>query len=87
MHPGSIHNPTTAAGRVYRVLSDLRGQWIGGWELTQAARTTAVSTRISEVRMQVDSGERVEVEKRGRLYFYRLVRVAKRGQLDLFDAA
>lgn len=87
MHPGSIDNPTTAAARVYRVLSDLGGQWIGGWELTQAAHTTAVSTRISEVRMQVERhGERVEVEKRGRLYFYRLVRV-ERGQMEMFEVA
>lgn len=84
MHGGSIDRPETAAGRVYEVLNARRGQWVGGWDLQMAAQTTAVSTRISEVRAQLvrnpARGERIEMEQRGRKFYYRLV--ADKGQLE-----
>lgn len=91
MHPGSIDNPASGAGRVYAVLKErmrtgFNGGWVGGWDLSQIAQTTAVSTRISEIRLQLmaDSGRRetVESEQRGRYWFYRLVET--KGQLDMF---
>lgn len=85
MHAGSINNPDTAAGRVYRILQDLRGGWIGGWELTQAARTTAVSTRVSEIRSQLTDEQEIQVEQRGRYFYYRLVRTDGAGQQDLMS--
>lgn len=86
MHGGSIDNPESGAGRVYSVLLERDGAWVGGWELTQAAEVSAVSTRVSEVRHALESmparGERVESKQQGRKWFYRLVRVPG-GQLEL----
>ena len=88
MHPGSIDNPETAAGRVYDHLRAHMGKWFGGWELQQAAETTALSTRISEIRKQLDldrvRGERIEVKQQGQRWFYRLT--SDEGQLSLFHA-
>lgn len=85
MHAGSIDSPNTAAGRVYAVLRAHRGAWVGGWDLQQEALTTAVSTRVSEVRLQLDAlpgrGETVEIKQEGRKFFYRLA--ASKGQLEL----
>jgi hypothetical protein len=81
MHAGSINNPKSAAGRVYGVLKARPGQWIGGWELTQLSFTSAVSTRISEVRSQLPEIEVVETEQRKDGFFYRLVTVGS--QLEL----
>lgn len=96
MHAGNIDNPDTAAGRVYRVLKarmhikTTKGVgWVGGWDLSQWAKTTAVSTRISEIRAQlfVDDGRRetIEVKQDGRYFFYRLVET--QGQLDMFQVS
>lgn len=79
MHLGNIHS-NTAAGRVYAVLCARDGDWISGWDLAQAARTTAVSTRVSEVRMQL-FGATVETRRDRDGYWYRLV--AERGQMEL----
>lgn len=85
MHAGSIDNPDSGAGKVYAVLKARSGQWVGGWDLQQSAVTTAVSTRVSEVRLQLDAnpgrGETVEVKQEGRKFFYRLT--ASKGQLEL----
>ncbi len=88
MHPGRIDR-NTAAGRVYRVLAENEGQYVSGWDLTLQAHTSAVSTRISEVRRQLGPGERIEKlqadGKNGMLtkgYYYRLVRLL-RGQMNL----
>ena len=72
MHYGKI-DKNTAARRVYRVLRR-RKAWIGGWDLTMAAKTTAVSTRVSEVRAQLPQGERIEVRRDKQGAWYRLVR-------------
>ena len=85
MHAGSIDTQETAAGRVYAVLREREGQWVGGWDLQQEAVTTAVSTRVSEVRSQLERdawrGEAVEMKQEGRKFFYRLV--AAKGQMEL----
>lgn len=86
MHGGSIDSPDTAAGRVYRALKDRMGRWVDGWTLSQEARVTAVSTRVSEVRSALcrrGGSERVESEQQGRGWFYRLVMVEPGEQLDL----
>ena len=80
MHYGNIDGDT-AAGRVYRVLRQRRGEWVGGWDLSMAARTTAVSTRVSEVRRQLPEGEILDVKQEGREFYYRLEQA---GQLALF---
>jgi hypothetical protein len=80
MHSGSIYG-NTAAARVYQILKELDCEWIGGWELTLAAHTTAVSTRIAEVRAQLPPGEDIGIEPRGKRFYYRLEKV---GQLSLF---
>jgi hypothetical protein len=76
MHAGSIENPKSAAGRVYKILLEDVGCWFSGWNLTTQARVTAVGTRVSEVRHQLPSGQRIEHrdtfgEQRGS--WYRLV--------------
>ena len=73
MHPGRIDSDT-AAGRVYRHLRSVQGSWVGGWELAMATKTTAVSTRVSEVRHQLHgTGQRVEANRDESGWFYRIV--------------
>jgi len=52
MHPGSIHTDT-AAGRLYHTLRERRGIWCDAWWLSNVVQTTALSTRVSEVRRQL----------------------------------
>lgn len=73
MHAGRL-DADTAAARVYRHLRNNAGQWVGGWELAMETRTTAVSTRISEVRLRLrGTGQRVEVCQVGKTWWYRIV--------------
>ena len=76
MHPGKLEGHTAAA-RVYHALRSEPGRWWGGSELAEAAGTTCVSTRISEVRHQLPAGERLEhraeVFQFQRKQFYRIV--------------
>ena len=78
MHAGNIHSDTAAA-RVYTALRARRGEWVGGWDLAMSAHTTAVSTRVSEVRAQLN-GETLEVRQVGHDWYYRLVPC---GQMEL----
>jgi hypothetical protein len=72
MHSGRIDS-NTAAGRVYLYLIGLGGRWVGGWELAMATQTTAISTRISEIRHQLaGTGRRVETMRDGNRWFYRI---------------
>ena len=74
MHVGSIaEDSVAAAARVYRTLKAAHGGWIGGWELQSESHTTAVSTRVSEVRHQLPSSESVEMKQVGQQFFYRIV--------------
>lgn len=82
MHVGKLDNDTAAA-RVYETLRDLDGEWIGGWELSQAARTTAVSTRVSEVRAQLPADEVIDVDQVDRRFYYRLRRVGSGEQMEM----
>jgi len=72
MHAGSIDNDRTAAARVYAALSG--GGWVSGWDLSRAARTTCVSTRVSEVRAQLPATETIEHKTREGGQYYCLVR-------------
>jgi hypothetical protein len=81
VHCGSL-TTNSAAARVYRVLQEARGEWVGGFELTLKAETSAVSTRVSECNHQL-MGERIECERRGAGFFYRLVAVNEQLGLDL----
>jgi len=76
MHIGRIDR-NTAAARVYRVLRNRPNRWIGGWDLSQEARTDAVGTRVSEVRRQLPDNQTIECELRTengeRRFYYRLV--------------
>ena len=66
MHVGSItESSITAAARVYRTLCAAHGGWIGGWELQDAAKTTAVSTRVSEVRLSFHPASELRCGKWG----------------------
>jgi len=89
MHAGSIENNLTAAARVYTTLRKA-DRWVGGYELQDATRTTALSTRISEVRHQLmmrnPVTEEIEVKQEGKRFYYRLRRVPikrESGQLVL----
>jgi len=81
MHVGKLDNDT-AAGRLYRILRAHPGEWMGGWELSQAAATDCLSTRISEVRRQLPRHLVMEHEERRidgkRRQFYRVTCVALR---------
>lgn len=75
MHVGDIHN-ATAAGRVFRCLIGAYPQALTGWALTVEAHTTAVGTRVSEVRDQLavlGYPCAVECERDDKGYNYRLV--------------
>ncbi len=73
MHVGKL-TTDTAASRVYAILKARGGDFIGGFELSMVAQTSAVSTRISEIRKQLPANERIErITGRDRKQFYRLV--------------
>lgn len=74
MHVGNISNVHTAAGRVYAYLVEHVNNWCDAWTLTIACETTAISTRISEVRHQVKANEIVEHVRDGKRNLYRIVR-------------
>lgn len=74
MHAGKLWTKS-AAGRVWRCLLENLDDWKSGWELTALARTTAVSTRISEVRAQLPDGYALDTKQEGRGFWYRLRRV------------
>lgn len=71
MNTGRLES-NSVAGRLYRYLKSRPG-WHGGWELTIAIGTTALSTRISEIRHQLPSNEHIDVKQEGKKFFYRLV--------------
>lgn len=75
MHAGSIDSDIAKAARVYRQLKRHTNKWCDAWWLTVETETTAISTRISEVRHQLPPGERIEVKQEGGRFYYRLVRV------------
>ena len=80
MHAGSINNQRTAAHRVHQALIAARGEWRSSWALTVACRTTAIGTRVSEVRAQLPPTQRLERSARPTLAhergsWYRLVEV------------
>ena len=85
MHVGNIDGDT-AAGRVYRTLLALDGRWMGGWELTLAAKVTAVSTRKSEIKKQLEAlgrDERIEHKQNGLNHYYRIVRTGAGEQMEI----
>jgi len=75
MHVGNI-NKGTAAGRLYRVLRLHLGEWTDAFVLAQEARTTCLSTRIAEVRKQVEPEyeltHKEEIVSGQRLQYYRM---------------
>ena len=82
MHVGSIDRDT-AAGRLYRHLRERPGVPHDAWALSQAMKTTCLSTRVSEVNVQLEGRggtERVEHVQRERWHYYCLVTL---GQMDL----
>jgi len=75
MYLGSIESDLTAAGRVYSYLKRRMNKWCDAWWLTVDTKTTAISTRISEVRHQLPPDERIEKKQVKGKFFYRLVKV------------
>lgn len=76
MHVGSVDRDT-AAGRVWDVLHENLGRWVSGWDLTVRARTTAISTRVAEIRQQLrgtDAIYRIECTRGTGGFFYMLDR-------------
>jgi hypothetical protein len=76
MHCGSLSGDC-AAVRVYAHLLAREGVWVSAWDLTIACKTTAVSTRISEVRHRLEFDERWDVESHHEdgHWYYRVVRL------------
>ncbi len=82
MNAGRIDR-NTAAARVWGILKGRRGQLISSWDLSQAARTTAVSTRVSEVRHELNRlhlDDTIETVRIGSQFYYRLKAHADRKQ-------
>jgi hypothetical protein len=79
MNAGNIHNPRTGASRVYRYLLERAEQWVGGRTLDIEADVTAMSTRVSEVRKQLEREQsewRIEKLRDGQKFFYRITKEA-----------
>ena len=78
MHYGSI-DKSSACARVLEVLKSKAGEWVSGWDLTVNSFTTAVGTRISEIRAQsarlAELGYKLEMKREGRGFFYRVVSI------------
>lgn len=79
MHGGNVRlsvleghaDPQNAAERVVQVLAC--GGEIGGWELTLAAKVSAVSTRVSEANASLRGrGWEIVCRREGRKAYYRL---------------
>lgn len=68
---GERFKAANAATRVYLVLMTRPGEWFDSWELTLAAKTSAVGTRISELRSQAPAWLRIERKTENRRNFYR----------------
>lgn len=74
MHYGSISSPRSKAGEIYRFLKANMGTYFSGWDLTLQCHTTAISTHISEINMQLEgTNEEVVSDQRGKGWFYGLV--------------
>lgn len=89
MHSGSIAEDSKAvAARIYRVMRNAR-RWMTGLELQDAVPTTAIATRISEIRRQLPDDEIIETKQEGRRFYYRWSRIEIPkhcpGQLALLD--
>lgn len=99
MHGGDPFNPDTAAGRVFRYLYgwytgllkptnpfEPSEEWVDAWVISQLARVTALSTRISEIRhfLAAHPDRELAVEHRevtGRKHQYRIVRSLERPRI------
>jgi hypothetical protein len=77
MHSGKITNEKCMAGRLYGFLREHEGETFSNLELMQRLFCPAISTRVSEVRAQLDPArERIVMERSGMGFFYRLERVS-----------
>jgi len=72
MNYGNIHG-NTKCGKVYRYLLARLGWWQDAWSLTLNTESTAISTRISEVRQQLPASLTLEHRVDGGKHFYRLM--------------
>ena len=83
MHYGSIDNPNTVASRVYDILMFNMPNWIPARRLAKLAKTTSITTRISEVRHQLDPESFLTIEiKRERVKG----KVVTSYRMDIIDA-
>lgn len=89
-HLGSIKAGKT--GQVYDFLRNRavpeghRGGWVTGLEICQGCIVTAASTYVSQIRAQMPAGEALEVKQEGKVWSYRIVLAAPKGQADLFGS-
>lgn len=88
MHTGRL-DTDSAAGRVYRYLKQHKGCWVDAWTLTVETGTTAISTRISEVRHQLNEKQIPEaIETRqdaNRRWYYRLMNSQNKDGMSPLD--
>jgi len=77
MHAGSIDNPKSKAGRLFRLLAENFGTMMDAWELTLTVQTTCIGTVAAEVRQQLDkrvTGRcRLVHEQDGKKHYYGLM--------------
>ena len=77
MHYGRLDR-NTAAGRLFWYLQKHEGLWMDSWHLTEQCKTTALSTRISEIRHQLHGTDmRVEHKQECKKNYYRIVKEVK----------
>jgi hypothetical protein len=74
MHTGRL-DTLSAAARVYRYFRMHPDAWLDSWRLTLDCQTTAISTRVAEIRAQLPSDELIETKQEGKRFYYRWRRV------------
>ena len=53
MHYANVMHKTTQPGRLFRLLKRRPGRWKDSWTLAREVQTTAISTVVSAVRLQL----------------------------------
>jgi len=75
MHAGRL-DTTSKAAVVFRRLADRPGRWHSGWMLTTDCQSSAIATRVSEIRRQLEDDPvwDIESKREGTHWSYRVVR-------------
>lgn len=78
MNSGSIHNPSTKEGQLFRFLLDHLGQEFTTMELGKAINSWCLHTYKNGVDHQCEAlGYKIERKQRGKLHYYKMVEIKR----------